>query len=321
MLKYLKKKYRLLRAYQCNDSENNIHRAKLHNWCKPAPQDYWIPRFLEYKGFFGEKSVSVFSVFGLRSMIRIDRSDIKIFVARENLHRSNWKEYDDLCLREKCVDLSVGFDYGVSDERYIRFPLWIMWLFPPDVTYNDVKEFCRRVNDPLNSSFEGKKFCCFISSHDDIGREELFNEIASIGRVDSAGRFMHNCNDLKKIYRDDKLAFMRKYRFNLCPENSNFEGYCTEKLFEAISSGCVPIYWGSDNNPEPDIINKDAICFVKMGEKNDDAILNRIRDLELNKDEYENFARQNRLTKDAADVIMSHLTGFEKKLNSIMKNS
>lgn len=321
MLNGIKKKYRLFRSYYCNDSRNVNSRVKLHNWCVPAPQDFWIPRFLEIKGLLGRKTVSVFSVFGLRSMIRVDRSDVKIFVARENIHRPSWEDYDDLCLREDCVDLSVGYDYGVSDERYIRFPLWIMWLFSPNVTNNDVKEFCQRVNNPLNSSYEGRSFCSFISSHDDVGRKDLFDEIASIGKIDSAGRFMHNCDDLKKVYGDDKLRFLRQYRFNLCPENSNYEGYCTEKLFEAISSGCVPIYWGSDNNPEPDIINKDAVCFVKMGERNDEGTLNQIRGLELNRDEYENFARQNRLKQDAADVIMSYLASFEEKLNSIMKNS
>jgi len=316
-----KRKYRQFRAYNCDDPTNVNYRIKLHNWCSPAPQDYWILSFIEKKGILVGKSVSVFSVFGLRMMIRVNRSDIKVFMARENVHRSQWKDYDDLCLNEKCIDLSVGFDYGIEDERYIRFPLWIMWLFPPNVTYEDIKKFCQRVNNPMNSSYEGKRFCSFISSHDDVGRKELFNEIASIGRIDSAGKFMHNCDDLKEKYHDDKQLFLRHYRFNLCPENSNYEGYCTEKLFEAISSGCVPIYWGSNNNPEPEIINGDAVCFVKVGEKNDENVLNRIRDLERNKYEYEDFAKQPRLTDDAADVIMKYLVGFEEKLNSIVKNS
>lgn len=302
-----------------SDFFENSH-IKLHNWCTPAPQDFWISRFIEQKKLSEGKRVGIFSVFGLRSMIRLDRSDVKIFLARENVHRSNWLQYDDVCLKEKSLDLCIGYDYGIVDERYIRFPLWIMWLFPPDVTYHEIKQFCERVNSVNNSSYGDRKFCSFISSHDDDGRKELFSEINSIASIDSAGRFMHNNDDLKTKFADDKLAFLRQYRFNLCPENSNYEGYCTEKIFEAISSGCIPIYWGSNNNPEPDVLNHKAVCFIKVGEPNAESDLEGIRSLNNCKSEYEDFARQPRLKSEAPDVIMQYICDLEEKLSGIFKN-
>lgn len=284
-------------------------------------QDFWLLRFMQVHGLLNNYKVSVFSVFGLREMIALNRSEVKLFVARENLHRSNWVEYDDLCLREKSIDLSIGFDYIVNDDRYIRFPLWIMWLFPPDIDYNGVKAFCDRINNPQNSSYDNRKFCSFVTSHDDIGRKELFNEINAIDSIDSAGRFLHNCDDLKNLFNDDKLKFLRQYRFNLCPENSNYEGYCTEKIFEAISSGCIPIYWGSGNNPEPNVLNHDAVCFVKVGEPNQKSALEKIKTLNENQSMYDGFARQPRLQPNAPEVIMQYLESFERKLREVIKNS
>lgn len=318
--KTLRSIYHRYESYYCQSPYYSNPQIKLHNWCTPAPQDYWLPRFIENKHIVDGQKIGVFSVFGLRTMIRLDRSNVKIFLARENVHRPNWENYDDVCLNEKSLDLCIGFDYGIENERYIRFPLWIMWVFSPEVTYTEVKSFCDRVNSEKNSSYEDRRYCAFISSHDDIGRKEAFNEIDSIAPVDSCGKFMNNNNDLIAKYSNNKFEFLRHYRFNLCPENSNCEGYCTEKIFEAISSGCVPIYWGSNNNPEPNVLNHNAICFIDVGKPNESSVLDKIRNLNLNKQDYDCFSKQKRLSADAPDIIMEYITALENRLKVILKN-
>lgn len=319
--KALRSIYHRYEAYYCKSPYYCNPSIMLHNWCEPAPQDFWLPRFIESKHIVDKQKIGIFSVFGLRSMIRLDRSNVKIFLARENVHRSNWKDYDDVCLNEKSLNLCIGFDYEINDERYIRFPLWIMWIFPPTVTYKEVRNFCDRVNYAKNSSFDDRKFCAFISSHDDVGRKEVFEEINAIAPVDSCGKFLHNNNDLLERYSNNKYEFLRHYRFNLCPENSNCEGYCTEKIFEAISSGCVPIYWGSDNKPEPGLLNHDSICFINVGKPNECSALEKIRDLNLNKEKYDYFSKQDRLSKDAPDIIMEYIANLENRLKVILKNN
>lgn len=49
---------------------------------------------------------------------------------------------------------------------------------------------------------------------------------------------------------EDKHEAMRQYKFAFCLENSVFQGYITEKIFDAMFAGCVPIYCGA-----PDIID------------------------------------------------------------------
>ncbi len=42
-----------------------------------------------------------------------------------------------------------------------------------------------------------------------------------------------------------KNVVMRKYKFALCYENAVFPGYITEKLFDGLCAGCVPVYLGA----------------------------------------------------------------------------
>lgn len=41
-----------------------------------------------------------------------------------------------------------------------------------------------------------------------------------------------------------KVSGLRDYTFNVCFENSDEPGYITEKLFDAMRAGCVPLYRG-----------------------------------------------------------------------------
>lgn len=46
----------------------------------------------------------------------------------------------------------------------------------------------------------------------------------------------------------DKFATLSRYRFSLCLENArDIPGYITEKLFDCLLAGTVPIYRGADN--------------------------------------------------------------------------
>ncbi|MBI3240809.1 MAG: hypothetical protein HYZ49_00745 [Chloroflexi bacterium] len=56
-----------------------------------------------------------------------------------------------------------------------------------------------------------------------------------------------------------KWDILPKYRFSLCYENVYGEpGWITEKIFDSMRAGCVPIYWGAPNIAE----YVDADAFV-----------------------------------------------------------
>jgi alpha(1,3/1,4) fucosyltransferase len=42
-----------------------------------------------------------------------------------------------------------------------------------------------------------------------------------------------------------KSTVLRKYKYSICYENAVFPGYVTEKLFDSLFAGCVPVYLGA----------------------------------------------------------------------------
>lgn len=58
---------------------------------------------------------------------------------------------------------------------------------------------------------------------------------------------------LARCYRGpaaNKTVAMRDFPFALCIENTAFPGYVTEKIFDAMRAGCVPVYLGAPDAEE-----------------------------------------------------------------------
>jgi hypothetical protein len=68
------------------------------------------------------------------------------------------------------------------------------------------------------------------------------------------GHALHRSRDPRPAV-DIKAAFV----FDLIVENTDAEGYCSEKLYDALMAGCVPLYRGSS---DPDIVPAD--CYVDI---------------------------------------------------------
>lgn len=296
------------------------HQVRLWNWSRPYDPDRWLIDFIEKRGLLTSKpkaKIALYSIFGPSWMMRFDNADARIFVERENLHKPHMQGWLHRYLDDERIDLSLGFD-ELEHQQYMHFPFWVMWdVFSPTATYEEIKREVKRMNSIENSSYDDRKYCTYICSHDDIGRRKIYDQFSTIGHIDCGGKLFHNDDDLKLKFGDDKLAYLRHYRFNLTPENTNHENYVTEKLFEAISSGCIPIYHGSDNNPEPNVLNQDAIIFMEVGADNSDA-LKLVEELNSNKAKYLEFARQPRFVVGAEDVIWYYYQLLESKITDII---
>jgi hypothetical protein len=67
-----------------------------------------------------------------------------------------------------------------------------------------------------------------------------------------------------------KGEILDKYDFNLCFENTNFDYYCTEKIWDSIRYKCLPIYYGKGNKIYE---NFPKSSFVDYCEFNDPQLL------------------------------------------------
>jgi alpha(1,3/1,4) fucosyltransferase len=141
-------------------------------------------------------------------------------------------------------DYIIGFDWIEYEDRYLRFPLYGV------SNYAKMFEKAQKKHIDVEEAYSKRKFCNFVVSNADNKqncREEFYDLLSKYKIVDSGGRHRNNIGGPVA----DKYEFQREYKFSIAFENTESNGYTTEKLIEAWAAGTIPIYWG---NP---IVSKD----------------------------------------------------------------
>lgn len=300
----------LVRIYSSEDTKSYTY-----NWWHEPADSFWIDRFIRSK-IQPRQPINYYSCFGPKVWCIRKHRGHKIFFSGENLDSSRFPKYRDC--RNKEVDLAIGFEFR-TEANYYRFPLWIIQrdFISPTATLEDIKQLIQRLNNPSTRlSPKRDKFAVLVASHDHGKlRGRLADLISPLGMVDFGGKFRKNTNDLKEKYGDVKEEFLRNYRFNICPENSLGDGYTTEKIFECIASGCIPIYWGA--YLEPGILNPDAILRYEEGKE--EELYERVRTLWEDEEAYRQFAEIPPFVDGAAERIWEMIQGLETRLRGIIK--
>ena len=310
--------YRAYRKYLIEKKKSKPYQIKFFNFWAQEMSEIWFAKFIHSRGLldkYPKKKISFFSVFGARYVFDWNKSDIKIFFTGENLQK-HFPEYSDSALSNAKINLSLGFEYLSNNPKYLRFPLWILFTHDPEYREKEIIEATQKLSHPIIR--KRSQFASHISSWDGTGiRREICEALTKIEKVDCAGKFMHNDDSLRLKYNDNKITYLKNYKFNICPENSDSNGYVTEKIFQSIQAGCIPVYWGSENNPEPDILNQEAIIFWEKGGENE-KVISLIAELNQSSSKLNDFISQPRLTKNAPELIITMFDNLEKKLKDVI---
>jgi hypothetical protein len=297
------------------------------NWWKENPDEIWFTRFINHNCLACKENIRFYSVFGPRDIICEPFDGKKIFFSGENLEKidthgnivdpvalrlfqKRQRDYGDyLCDN---VDLSLGFARK-DEENYLRVPLWIT-NFSPESSYDDIKKQINRINArQINVERTG---AALIASHDQFGtREYIYNDLKDVVDIQCAGKWNHNTDLLRDKYGDGKIDYLFYKKFNICPENVDASGYVTEKLFDAFAAGTIPIYQGDGNNPEPKVINRNAVIFWNFESGNNEENIKLISKLDSDDDLYREFMMQPVFKEGAAEVVWSY---FERLKNGLM---
>lgn len=188
----------------------------------------------------------------------------RVFLGWENL-RADWT----IC------DYVLDSDFYEDNPRHKRFPIWAGW---------DMKKIC--LPKDVQVYKEKKKFCCMLVSNPKAKeRIEFFHKLSEYKKVDSAGRYLNNIG----ISVENKMEFIKDYKFVISFENSSYPGYTTEKLIEPMFSNTIPIYWG---NPKVGTdFNTKSFINIDDFESHDEAIKHIIA-LDSNEEKYLEMAAQ-----------------------------
>lgn len=233
------------------------------------------------------------SCFGLE---HIKYDCIKIFFTVENI-TPDFNQYD----------YAIGFDDLNFGDRYIRYPIW---LIPH---YRESLENAKNKHLQITEKLYDRDFCSFVVSNSvraDPIREIFFDKIQRIGHIASGGIFKNNIGGRV----ENKIEFLKKFRFNIAFENSSYLGYCTEKIIEAFSACTIPIYWGDpslmDERNNINFINPKSYINIGYYPSLDQAI-DFVDEVNHNKELYLSFLREKAfLIDDVVDFYDKRLEDF-----------
>lgn len=263
-----------------------IRIAYINFWKIDKNDDYYFTKFIEKNNIGKVEIVNYtdnpdilfcsclddYNYVELREIKNI-KAKSKIFFYGENLNR--FQPYNDDKLLYNTFDLIVGFKSTDLSKNQIRFPLWLLYYdyYNYDEKDNILTDIQTKYTENIN--LHKNMFATIVCRHGAGGkREKIFNELANYGVVMSPGKFMNNTEPIGETGKD-KIDYIKYGLYNICLENSSFEGYFTEKIFQAFEAGTIPLYWASDL-PEQDIINKNKYCFCNIN--NEDSFKKSIND-------------------------------------------
>jgi len=200
---------------------------------------------------------------------------IRIFYTPENI-----RPRFDRC------DYAFSYDLPITQRNY-RLPIYRRW---PE--YKNLL----RPRDPDRIAAQKRQFCAFmVSNPHAIERIDFFNRLSKYKKVDSGGGYLNNIGYRVERGSQNKLDWMRNYKFSITFENSCYPGYTTEKLMHALLADTIPIYWGNplaslDFNPKAFINCHDYSSF--------DDVVELVREIDQNEALYKGYLSQPYLTNN-----------------------
>ena len=257
------------------------------NFWKVSTNDNYFTHFINKNidtvqiiNYNNNPDILIASVFGSINIVQNSKAKCKIFYYGENLDR--YPHYNNEKLLLDSFDLVVGFKYTNLEKKQIRFPLWLVYYkyynYKPEHNIIDYIETKYKKN--IKKEYK-TVFTTLISHHDKGGqRTKIYNEIVNnnYGSVMCPSNLKKNTNAIGNT-TEDKINYISKSVYNICPENSIFEGYFTEKIIQAFEGGTIPFYWAIDL-PEKGLINENKYCYcdidnpIKLKENIKNAIEN-----------------------------------------------
>jgi len=223
----------------------------------------------------------------------------------------------------------------IEDETHMRIPTWMTFIdwfsgsktLPENINDNPIRIPLHFAVTPHSTLFKDREdFCAFVVSNPICSfRNETFKAINEYKKVNSGGALYNNiggqlslkyagggCGDISKY------NFFSRHKFTISFENSQADGYITEKVLHAKMAGCVPLYWG-DKDTNTDFVNG-SIVNLSMFD-NPEQILEVIKKLEENPDLCSKIATTPILNNEKKQAALDIISKIAKKLIEIARPS
>ena len=167
----------------------------------------------------------IYATFGCEHVLNKYNNTVKIAFFTEN-------QLPDL----NFADYALGFGHLNHLDRYFTFPYIVYLLSLKNRTSEDFK----KVRDNVLNSPTRKKFCAAVISNPIGLRFHFMKKLNKYKTIDNGGRHHNNVGGPVK----NKKEFLMQYKFSIGMENSEADGYASEKIIDSLWAGTIPIYYG-----------------------------------------------------------------------------
>jgi hypothetical protein len=169
------------------------------------------------------------------------------------------------------MESEVNYPLLANPNFMRQFDLTMTYRLDADVTvaytsyYSDAANLSRALRTMPGPKSSDKLASLFISSGlNRSGRIEYATELMRYLEIHSYGRGLQNREiPLPDRGRPSKLDLLAQYKFDLSFENSCAEDYVTEKFFDPLVVGTVPVYLGA---PNVDQFAPGDRCFINTSD-------------------------------------------------------
>ena len=225
------------------------------NWLKSKLEDEFIilfdspnPDYLIYNVFSSEDILSNYS------------KSIRIAIYTENIMPDiNYADY------------IIGHYHINYLDRYFKQSTFL-WNSFNDI---DIKRY-KVLENPIR-----KKFCAAVISNCGANFRMIFiSKLNKYKKVDIEGKCKYNY--INRTIKN-KIDFLSKYKFSIAMENSDGDGYISEKIVDSFRAGTIPIYYGDYLIDE--FINPKTYILIK-GEKDIEKKIEYIKKIDNNDNLY-----------------------------------
>lgn len=151
------------------------------------------------------------------------------------------------------LECEENYPFIKSTEFMSLFDYWMSYHQGADILYPYYeKDYPAGLQETILQPFGSRNDVCMMvsSPFNQSGRQKYLNELIQDIRIDSYGKLFNNCRLKKDNGHSSKMALYGHYKFVIAFENSCAEDYVTEKFFDPLLAGAVPIYFGAPNIKE-----------------------------------------------------------------------
>ena len=120
-------------------------------------------------------------------------------------------------------------------------------------------------------------------------REKFVKLLQRYVQVDSVSGCLHNKDWPQDIPKSNKIGLLERYKVYIAAENSIQEDYVTEKVYDGLVAGAVPLYLGAPNVEEYIPSNSAIIVPTNFNENDVSIIATVVKKIFTDEAEYERW--------------------------------